>query len=204
MSFVLPQRARVVRRLTPSPISPSVSAVQEEWFASYLMPPQVVDAVAGDESPRGKNIFFLRYAPPIVGPSTNAPRLTGERVESEGETWELLGKPRQLRTGRRVVGLEVAVQTLNDLYPWTAELQNNDGSVLAASVPLALWGTTEEVTNRGGYEDLEGEAPVEFASLFRPNRFIIHSGVKLHITRAWIPPDAPRARITVRRKDRNG
>lgn len=203
--FILPEKARVVRRVSISPAAFTVLDAQEPWFSSYLAPPRRgEDESAKDESPRLRPHPYLMFAPPPLGPTQNAPLNPGERIETRGATYECLGRPRELRSGRRVVGMQVSVMPVTTLYPWEVQLQENGGAVVIASLKVAMWGTSEIVTSQGGYEDLEAEASVEYHAALKPNRLIILGGVRHHITRAFVSPDAPRVRMILRRRDRNG
>ena len=202
--LILPNQARVVRRLQATPVAVTVDDSPEPWFPANLSFPLAADTPAtnpGDTSPRDNPPTMLQYAAGILGPQMNAPTRPGERVEVEGDLYELLGSPRNLRTGRRLVGHEIAVQTVETLYPYTASLQEGNGDVLAPFIPLALWAVAEEVRERSGWETLEAEAPVEFASELKPNRRLAIAGVQHHISRSFIPPDGSRARMSLRRKD---
>lgn len=203
--FILPEQARVVRRIVSTPASFTAVDAPEAWFPANLAPsedtPPLVDL---DQSPRDSPPMRLQYGSSTLHPGDAAPRLTGERVELLNVTYELLGRPRQITTGRRVVGHEAAVISVAELYPHVAVLQENNGNVVLAEISLAVWALSENIIGRSGYEDLESEAPIEFADALRPNRVLSISGTRHHITRAYVPPGQPRVRMSLRRRDRNG
>lgn len=189
-----------MRRLGTSPVAPTVTDFLGEFFSSYLAPPTDAEVVPADDSPREASPYLLRYSPAVTL-TTLLPQRVGDRVETNDATWELLGHPRQLRHGRRVVGVEVAVNNVETLYPYTASLQENGGQVVRADVRFAMWGMTEGTTSRGGYEDVDAEADVSHRSDLLPNRLLVIDGSRFHIVRSWVPPTGPRVRLVLRRKD---
>jgi hypothetical protein len=194
-----------VRRIVSTPASFTAVDALEGWFPANLAPPEdpppLVDL---DQSPRDLPPTRLQYAGSTLHPGDAAPRRVGERVEILDVTYELLGRPRQISTGRRVVGYEVAVTSVAELYPHVAILQENNGDEVLPEISLAVWSLSENIVGRSGYEDLESEAPIDYADVLRPNRVLSISGTRHHITRAYVPPGQPRVRMSIRRRDRNG
>lgn len=203
--FILPEQARIVRRISGSIDSISADEVLEDWFPANLAPPEDASPlVTPDASPRDTSPWRLQFGASTLYPGSAAPRQAGERVQLLSTTYELLGRPRQISTGRRVLGHEVGVLSVQDLYPYVATLQQHDLSEIVAEMPLAVWQLTENISQRSGYEEFEAEAPIEYVKDLSPNKILSVWGSRHHITRAYVPPSGPRVRMTLRRRDRNG
>lgn len=195
-------------RVRLSPVSVTVDdVVTPSWFPCYLAPPVSTPVVATDESRRDLPPCLLKFPTAPYAVADIVPLRPGElvQVESTSSTYETVGAPRELRSGRRVVGNEVAVISLDDLYPFSGDLLDQSGASLSTSqIPLSARATTDVPSSRGVYEDLQLEAPAYTFPLLQPNRALDIDGVRHQITRVTLPPNVPVVRLTVRRKDVRG
>ncbi len=201
---LLPQlrdKARVVRRITNpagSPALTATAAVASIFPASLTHPTQAPSGE--DESPRDKPTPTMRWATGYRAPQGAALR-AGDRVEVGGVTYELLAAPRPVRAGPRASGYEVPVQNIAILYPFTASIKRQDGTVVTSTVIVAVWGGSDSQQAEGRYEDREGEAPIEHqAALQQDNVYIeLTDGQKLRVTSAVIDTAGPRVKLNLRR-----
>jgi len=128
-----PHRIRTTRRVSLAPGS-LVSVVEEveEWFSGEIIPPDESTAALEAGSPRDRTPYLLRWPGGTIGAGTRAPARPSERVESGSRAYELLGFPRQMRQGRRDVGVEASVMPIDLLYPYLVSLQEMGGEPVIA------------------------------------------------------------------------
>lgn len=195
-----PDRIRTIRRIA---ITPGVQVVATDevsaWFSGEIVPPDK-DSESLDPGPtRSREPHLARWADSTIGPGVLAPDQGSERVESGSLTYELLGTPRKLYNGRRPVGVEVAVMPLGDLYPESAELQDQGGTRVLEHIPMALW---EDATSRSGegmYYTYTAECPIEYSeALLVKNCQLVINNIQFRIVDPFIFFEVPRVRMTLR------
>lgn len=201
MTMILPMRGRVTRQVTGSLSGFVLTEPGPNTLICNLVFPR--DNLIQDEvSPRAMPSVKLQYPSGTLTPDV-VPLRAGDRVEIDGTTYELLGRARQVQSGRRVIGAECAVLPVDVLYPQEALLLNGQ-EVLRSDIVFAAWAPTETSSDRAGYETLQAEAPLDFVADLRPNRTLNVSGTRYHIYSASVPTNGPRVAMTLRRKDDNG
>jgi hypothetical protein len=84
-----------------------------------------------------------------------------EEVDT-GVIWEMLEFVKDQRIGFSRISHVLSGIRLNEVYPFEADLTLQDGTVLAAGMPLAIWEQSELMTERGRTENLQGDCPIEF------------------------------------------
>lgn len=168
-------------------------------FPCSLTPPR--DQPSGDdESPRAAPTHTLRWVTGFRAPSGAALR-AGERISVGEVTYELLTASRPVRAGRVIAGAEAPVQDVRVLWPLAADFTEQNGAVFVAGAIVAVWGGTDSNRPEGTYEDREGEAPIEHATVLGRDNVILRlvDGQKLRVTSAVVDVIGPRVRLTLRR-----
>lgn len=177
----------------------------EDWktFRGELVPPELDSVIAEEDSPREQDPWILRWPTNTLAP-VNPPAHPGDRVEIEGELYELLNLPRKLRSGRRTVGVEVAVMPVSTLYPTQGVLQDQGGQ-LWGDIFFAMWSPGETHTGAGDYRTWQAEAPPEFARVLGDkNRQILVPDMEPDLETVYRVVDpmvilaSPRVRFTMR------
>lgn len=159
MIGALPQRARRIRAVT---VDDDLTIDLDDVPAGYYFPLRARH-IPGDGGERP------RTGAPRVRYVTREPSLgQAERLEIEDAVTVELVEPHQpLYNGRRIVGYQGEAVAVADLYPLTASLQEQGGSVVTASVPVAIYSPADTVTDHGDFDNLDGEAPVEYLAALR-------------------------------------
>lgn len=191
---------RVVRRVVVNSAQVvTVSDILEDRWPARLIPP-TSEHGGDDASPRDNSPYIIRYARFLFRPP-GATLRAGDRVEERetGLAFELLRDPRTLREGRREVGWEVSALPVSTLYPLNGSIQEQGGDEVVDDVDFALWGGSENRTDRGEYEDRDGEVPVEYSSELRSNRQLVTSSQTLRILEAVVDTEGPRVKVRARR-----
>lgn len=181
----------------------TVTEAPEAWFPGEIVPPDEGAEAFSEGPPRDRPSHLARWTASTVGPGAKAPARPSERVEVATNTgrltYELLGLPRQLRSGRRVIGVEATVMPVATLYPLTAALQEQGGEEVIPSVPVAVWDQGTDRNDRGQYFTYTAEAPAEFAADFMvKNRQLFMDGLGFRIIDPVVPFQVPRVLMTLR------
>lgn len=173
-------------------------------FMCSLVPPTA--APNNDVSPRRSRPHILRWRTGLVGPvevpqagwRLSLTRPVGRRAY-ENAVYELLNDPREERVGPSSMGMTAEAMSLGELYPYTASLRAQDGTVLAADVIVALWSEREVQGDRGTYEEHSGEAPAEYGTLLTNKTHLVIDGLRYNITSSTVDYENPRVRFDARR-----
>lgn len=169
------------------------------WFSGEIVPPRDQTVPLDPAPARDRESHVARWLTSTIGPGDDAPTRGAERIESGSLTYELLGVPRELYTGRRTIGVEVAVMPLGVLYPQSADLQDQGGESVLKGTHISLW---EDATSRSGegmYLTYSAEAPIEYAEeLLVKNRQLVINDIQFRIVDPFIFYEVPRIRMTLR------
>jgi hypothetical protein len=154
-----------------------------------------------DASPRSIPPIVLRYRGSYVFHPVGGPLTPGSRVTIRGREYELLSSPSKIRDGVKDWAYEVPVLPVPTLYPLVGALQEQGGAELNASVRFSAYGPSETHSNRGTFEDLSGEAPIELASVINPsfNRQFFVDDAAYKIIEATIDYRAAYVALTLRK-----
>lgn len=173
-------------------------------FMCSLDPPRISRPTDG--SPRDRQPYVMRWRAGLLGPGSGHPE-AGWRVSLtrplstrpyETDVYELLSDPQEARTGAMAMGVQADVAPVNSLYPYEAELQEQDGTAVQ-DIRVALWSEREDHQNTGTYESFSGEAPVEFANMLGTNRRLDIGGKRYRITSSIVDFEGPRVKFDARR-----
>ncbi len=190
---------RIIRRVQIELGEPPVvtNLADQPTFQLGLKAPR--EALPSDEnSPRTSPRYRLRWAEGYRG-VPGLPLLAGDRVLADDDVeLELLQHPKALHSGRRIIGWEVEAQDIDMLYPIQASLHGQNDAVLAAVMPCAIWGGSDRREATGEYEERDSEAPVEFASLFETNTYVLIGSTKHRLISAVTDHVGPRVKLTLR------
>lgn len=200
MPIRTPHRLRTIRRVNLLPgVSVEVTDEVGAWFSGEIVPPDQASTILATGPTRDRDPHLARWPDSTVGPGVLAPMRGADRIESGSLTYELLGVPRQLHTGRRSVGVEVAVMPLGELYPQSAILQNQGGTLVLEEVPVALFEDAVSRSDQGMYFTYAAEAPIEFADeLLVKNRQLVISNIQFRIVDPFVFFETPRIRMNLR------
>lgn len=171
-----------------------VTDVPEAAFLAQFTPPD--GGSSGDgRSPRDSPAHTVRWRAGKFGP--NLLPQAGDRVQIATASYELLEGTRELWEGPRLVGYEAEVMPVDTLYPYEAILTEQTGVVIA-TIPVALWESSDEHRDRGEYLNFDGEAPVEHLLAVTRNRSLNLNGVPHRITSTMLDASGPRVKFTAR------
>lgn len=145
-------------------------------FNIELVQPKL--GVDQNSAPRSHAPFTIRWRKDIWGPAGSVPRGSA-RIQAGDDVYELVGNPRQLLYGGRVVGYEAPACLVDQLYPFSGTLTEQNGIEVHPAMPFAMWGPTETHGSTGEYEDYQAEAPAEFSGQVYRNRHV-HMGSKVY------------------------
>lgn len=189
----LPDRARIVRRVSFLAGSPVVVDQEEETFPCQLTAP--TESKSGP--PRDTPPHLLRWSSGIYGPGDY---LSGSsRILVQGALFECTSaSTREIRQGAWIAGYEVDLVKVSDLYPLQTQLVEQDKTVVMPSVPCALWSPSENHRDRGEYENWLGEAPVDFWQEIQRNRSLMVGGKRHRIMSSVLELTPPRVSFGVR------
>lgn len=202
MTLILPHRGQVIRRVSAELGNITVVDLPLGEFRCNLVSPDKDTSPELDESPRELSPYKLQFGPDPLTSVVDAPQHAGERVVVGAVTYELLGHPRQIKSGRRSIGQEVALLPIDVLYPLRGSIQERASDPPGVEVDLAMWLPSEEVRERGSYETYEAEAPIHHKDVLGPNKFLLSAtGQRFHISRCYVTYSGPRVRMTLRKKD---
>jgi hypothetical protein len=197
----LNEQARVVRRVSVGDdLLVTVDTDVGDWLPAEFVTPTDEQPTDSD-SPRGAvPPTLIRYAHGFKSLAGDAPLSAGARVERRGGgEYELLASSRHVLRGTLLEGYEAPALPLDVIYPASATVQALGGAVVANSVPIAVWGGTDRREDAGQYEDLSGEAPVEYAVDLVTNHHLLVGGRKLRIIESVIDYVGPRVKLELRR-----
>jgi hypothetical protein len=195
----LRDQANVVRRVSGQS-HVFVEDVEEEAKFACLFVAASSQRGGDDASPREAPSPTLRYAHGYGAPE-NALR-AGDRVRliRDGQIYELLDDPKALRGSTQPKGWDVPVMNIETLYPYDAWLTEQDGTMIAGSVRVAIYGGSDTQREEGRYENREGEAPVEYAEALSGDNVILRTPEdKYRVTSAVVDVAGPRVKIELRR-----
>ena len=197
----LTELARVVRRVsTGQDYAVTVTEVGGQPYFPVQLTVANESRSDAEESPRAYPPHTLRFGAGLRG--APEPLAAGVRVGfPSGDVYELIRRPRPLRRGTQVVAYEAPVAKVDDLYPYRASLQGQGGSVIVASLPIALWNPRKHHEPRGDYEDYSAECPPEYLSNFGRNRTLVLAGEKFRVVSYSLAVNGPRLQLIVRRAD---
>lgn len=198
MTFILPLRGSLVRKVSGGPSGYTYEEPAPNGFFCNLIEGRG-NVLPTESSPREGSYSKVQLPAGTIAP-LHPPANPGDRVVVQGETYELIGRPRQLMSGRRILGAEVAVMSVNDLYPFQALLVEGQDMV-RADIILAMWTTGANTTDRGAYALYEAEAPLDFAEDLKVNRSLTISGQRFNIAQAIQPLTSPQVKMVLRRRD---
>jgi hypothetical protein len=83
------------------------------------------------------------------------------------------------------------------LYPYEAILTEQSGAAVA-TVPVALWESSDEHRDHGEYLNFDGEAPAEHLLAVTRNRSLNLGGVLHRVTSTMLDASGPRVKFTAR------
>lgn len=194
-----PHRLRVTRRVNLTPgLAFAVVDGDWGWFSGEVVPSVEPPEAITSESPREQEPYLVRWAAGHIGPGARAPVRPAERVSTATRTYEALGLPRELRSGRRCIGWELAALPLKTLYPFTVTLQEQGGEEVATDVLMAIWDDNTDRSDQGQYSTFEAEAPVDRTDLLVKNRQIIWNEIPFRIVDPYVHFTEPRIRMRLR------
>ncbi len=167
-----------------------------DTFRGRVYPPsQSKKGPSDDNSPRGytpEQPMWVR--PGLVNPTISA----GDRFEADGVAYEAVSAQHGKRAALQVLVTETTLKPVTGLYPVLAQLRELGGEVVK-TVPVATWTSNKTVANHGYYEDLAGEAPVEyFADLNVKNRELYFGGRALRLSRVLLMTAQPHVRFSLK------
>lgn len=179
-----------------------------EDFRGRIYPPHGgEDTPAADASPRAYAARHVLWYKPgkladDVGP--------GDRVSDGLDEYEVVRAAQGKRAGLQVLIVEAQVIKTDVLYPVLAELMDKGGEPVLSSdmadatpvvIPVSLWQTGENDTDRGTYRGLSAEAPVEhYEALSVTNRELKVADKVHRIDDVTLHLGQPHVSVTLRAK----
>lgn len=197
-------QATVTRILT---LEDGTFTIDDGVYGSHmvsLMPP--TRRLANDGSPRDGDPYTIRWrggslgplVPPFAGWRLTLSRPVGRTYENL--SYELLTDPSEVRVGPFTDGMQAPALPVSDLYPYEGELKSQGGTTIQV-INVALWSVREDHQDTGTYENFNGEAPVEFATMLGDNKRIDIGGQRYRITSSIVDFKGPRVKFEARRSN---
>jgi hypothetical protein len=155
--LAVPLKLRVRRTLAVA-VAPDLSLSLDDaagaYFPAGLQAPQA-DNGQLDGSPRTSLAPWRLY-----WSRTPAELHACDRIEVPGDTtYELIAQPREVSSGRRVVGRSCPVLPVDVLYPREAELKDLGIDAAIAAVRCVIYSEREEQGQRSSYVNTFAEFP---------------------------------------------
>lgn len=192
------KQARVVRTVTVVNRSWTVDEDVGDWF-----PCQVITSTdtqpAEEESPRAYPADRLRFMNGFRAPAGGVPQAAARvQVLGDDRTFELLPDPRPLYRGSVLEAWEARMLDVNTLYPLRGDLAAQDGGLIAAEVPLVIYGGSDAREAVGTYENLNAEADASVALLVEENSYFEVDSRRYRVLERVLDTKGPHIRMSVR------
>lgn len=79
-----------------------------------------------------------------------------------GDIWEMLEFVSDRRIGFSPIAHVLSGIRFTEVYPFDCNLTRQDGTVMVAGMPVAIWEQSESMSEHGRVEQLQADAPLEF------------------------------------------
>jgi hypothetical protein len=166
-------------------------------FSGQIFPARSSGGSDSDGSPRStvaRNLVWVAPAGPLLGP--------GDRIQHGPDVYEVLTPPVGRRAGLQVLVNEYEAAPVGSIYPLLATLSDLGGVEVETDMPVAIWEGSIAPASHGEYDDLSGEAPVEFYNSLRiVNRELVVGSRPFRITSTILHGEAGHVKLRLRSPD---
>jgi hypothetical protein len=187
--------AVVTRRVSVASGAAVVNDAPVEQAASVQVAPPRVSPTLG-VAPRLSSPHLLRARPGAFATDLQP----ADRFTAGGVEYEALSFGRALSFGIGIVGHETPVMPVSFLFPASGQAHDQGSAPSGPEIPVAIWQPIERHAITGSYEDLQGDAPVEFAAdLTGRNRLLTVGTTRYRVVTATVDLTAPRVDLKLTR-----
>lgn len=191
--------ARIIRRVTVDESGNiSVTDIAESWFPALRMRTGAPRPSQDSASPRRLRSDRVRFRNGYLGPPGGQLR-AGDRINMGDTDFEVLEDPRDFHLGRRIIGCEVPVRSVEKLYPFEGAIQEQGGAPIKAGVRFSIYATDETHDSTGTYENYNAETDLSNAAECRVNHHFVTDGKVYKITASENDLAGGYVRMTVRK-----
>ena len=198
MRLAIYSSLRRTRGLTVNPdMTVTIDDAETAVFSGQIYPARSSGGSDSDGSPRStvaRNLVWVAPGAPVLGP--------GDRISDGSEVYEVLTPPVGRRAGLSVLVNEYEAAPVGSIYPLLATLSDLGGVEVEEDMPVAIWEGSMSSASHGEYDDLSGEAPVEFYNALRiVNRELVVGSRPFRITSTILHTEAGHVKLRLRSPD---